>query len=349
MDLPNPTEAFSELSYYSAHFMDLAIWEPFVQRMAAEHGFNCVNIRPGLPGTYPTFITELGTSGKDSMHDSIVVKFFGPLFDGATAHQTESVIGRFLEDQPISIRSPKILAEGRLSPAWTFLVFEYIPGVSLGQVRDDVSRATMQIIARQMGEFMREFHKTTGAKERLLPTVKAGSGWGDFTAFLKAQRQNCLYNHTQWDDLPSHLLEQIPGFIPQVEELLDYSSPSHLIHADLTADHLIGRIMPDQSGSLQIPGGNWGGLAIIDWGDCRVGNILYELVALHMDLFQADKQLLRTCLEAYGLPAFYQHNFAHKALAMVLLHQFPMPRRIYTPHQHIKSLDELAERIFGLT
>jgi hypothetical protein len=33
---------------------------------------------------------------------------------------------------------------------------------------------------------------------------------------------------------------------------------------------------------------------------------------------------------------------------MVLLHQFPMPARIYAPHQDIQSLHELAERLFGL-
>ncbi len=89
-------------------------------------------------------------------------------------------------------------------------------------------------------------------------------------------------------------------------------------------------------------------MAIIDWGDTRVGNILYELVALHLDLFRGDKHLLKLCLQAYELPIFYQLDFTRKALSMVLLHEFPMPAHVYAPYQDAHSLDELAEAVFGM-
>lgn len=77
------------------------------------------------------------------------------------------------------------------------------------------------------------------------------------------------------------------------------------------------------------------------------GNLLYELVALHMDLFHTDKNLLRACLETYGLPPFFQRDFPRQALSMVLLHQFPMPAPVYAPYRHLKSLHELADGLFA--
>jgi hypothetical protein len=94
--------------------------------------------------------------------------------------------------------------------------------------------------------------------------------------------------------------------------------------------------------------GGWKSLAVIDWGDAMTGNILYELVSLYLDLFQSDKQLLKVCLDVYGLPDFYQHDFPRKALSMVLLHQFPLPTRVYAPYIGVKSLQELAECLFAV-
>jgi hypothetical protein len=345
----SPPEAFAEPGYYSTYFMDPAVWAPFVRKVAVVRGFNCGKIRPGLPGTYPTFIVRLSPPIPDRASASIVVKFFGPLFDGEKAHAIEVQIGSFLEQHPIELHSPKILADGWLSPAWRYLIFEYIPGKSFGQARQELSITAMESVARQMGIFMKEFHYLTGNQPSLLKKLQVGGDWIDFASFLQEQLDNCLLNHTRWNDLPAHLLEQLPGYLPQVEEVLDLSSIPHLIHADLTGDHLLGKLLPTPKTSPITNGKEWKSLAIIDWGDCRVGNILYELVALHIDLFQTDKHLLDICLEAYGLPAFYKQDFAHKALAMTLLHQFPMPMSAYRPYQHVQSLDELAEGLFGVS
>jgi hypothetical protein len=176
--------------------------------------------------------------------------------------------------------------------------------------------------------------------------------WSGYVDFLEHQRASCLVNHRQWGDIPAQLLSQVQDYLLPVSELLDFSSSPHLIHADLTGDHLFGQLVsdapvitsdldPKQSGS------GWESLAIIDWGDARIGNILYELVALHLGLFQADKRLLNICLEAYRLPDFYRQDFPRKALCMVLLHQFDMPVQVYTHYLHVQTLQELAEELFG--
>ncbi len=331
------------------------MWEPFVRRVTAWHGFSCHRIVAGLPGTFPTFIVELESRSDSSALDRIVVKFFGPLFEGETGCEVEREMSIFVAQHPLSIRSPAILAQGKLTLEWSYLVYEHIPGVSVGQVRQELSAEAMKKIARQMGRFMKELHTLTSDN---VPSTRPSNALftsEGYLRFLETQRLNCYANHQQWQDLPPHLLQQIPDFISPVEELVDRTSPLHLIHSDLTADHLLGRLTSFHqaagkmnSGRAKVrPGAEWESLAVIDWGDCRVGNILYELVALHIDLFRIDKLLLQQCLKEYDLPVFYQQDFAHKALSMALLHQFPLPEYFFAIVPDLHSLHELAERLYG--
>jgi aminoglycoside phosphotransferase (APT) family kinase protein len=342
--------------------MDPELWEPFVRHVAGCHGFECHCILPGLPGSFPTFIVEQGQPA-GSAQTAFVVKFFGPLFEGKDSFHTELAMGHFIAKHDLNIPSPVILAEGRLSSDWYYLVFEYIPGDSMGQVYQEMSKDALQGVAMQMGKFMHQLHALTATSLPVIPPATRSLSWEDYADFLEKQRADCLDHHRSWNDLPSQLLDLLPGYIPPIEQLLDYTSPPHLIHGDLTADHLLGWLQAPTPVSTRLhsagsardattvgqPGKGWESLAIIDWGDCRVGNILYELAAVHLDLFRADKRLLRLCLQAYGLPIFYQLDFARKAFSTVLLHQFPMPAHIYSPYQDARSLDELADGLFGIS
>lgn len=328
--------AFSDRVVYSSHFMDATFWEPYVRQVCLQHGFGCEHISPGVPGSFPTFIVKSGDPGSPS-HARVVVKFFGPLFDGAGSFRVERDVGRWIERQSLPIPSPAILAEGQLEPGWSYLHLEHVPGVSIGQLRSRLSQEALLSVAHQLGEYLHTLHALSldflsSSSLQLQPT------WDGYAGFLRQQRLNCLADHQAWMDLPGHLLPLLEGFLLPVEQLVDFSAPPHLVHADLTADHLLGSLL----------NGRWQTHALIDWGDAMVGNILYELVALHLDLFQADKRCLRTCLDAYQLPPFFQDDFPRKALNLVLLHQFPMPARVYQPHLDVRSMPELAERLFGL-
>jgi hygromycin-B 7''-O-kinase len=337
MDLRDPLEQLKRLPFYKAHFMDPLIWRPYVEHVCQQHGYNARLVQPGLPGTYPTFIVTLDSEGTCSDIKRVVVKFFGPLFDGASAFAIEEAVALTLEHHPLRFHSPDILTQGQLTNEWSYLVFQYIPGVSVGQVREHLSAGALMELATQMGEFLYELHGSADGIQSIYPMPGSGVMWQGFPDFIENQLRRCVANHQKWNDLPAHLLKQLPAYLLSSEELIDPAVPPHLIHADLTADHVLGKQV----------GTGWQILAIIDWGDARLGNILYELVALHLDLFQRDVNLLHACLDAYQLPAFYQHEFPHKAFSMVLLHQFPMPARFYAPHRHVKSLNELAERLFG--
>jgi hypothetical protein len=321
---------------YSAHFMDVALWEPNIRQVCAWHGFKGNKIIPGVPGTYPTFIIDV-----DDLHGhpcgTIVLKFFGPLFNGADSFKIERDVGYWLEKQSLPIPSPGILADGSLDENWQYLVFEHINGMGIGQAREQLTKEDWFRVACQVGEYLHCLHDLSlnhfdESLSSLNPSMNT------FSIFLENQRLNCATNHRAWNDLPGHLLDQIEGFILPVDKLIDLSKPLYLIHADLTSDHLLGKIRK----------GAWHTQAIIDWGDAMLGNVLYELVSIYLDLFSSDNTLLRLCLDTYDLPAFYRQDFPNNVLSMVLLHQFPMPGRIYAPYSGVPSLSELADCMFAV-
>jgi hypothetical protein len=337
MDKILSLNSLTDRAGYTAHFMDLTLWETYVRQVCADHGFEGEKVTPGVPGTFPTFIVDLIPKGGHQPLRSVVVKFFGPLFDGTSSFQIERDMGLWLEKNPLLIPSPVILAEGRLSNQWQYLIFEHIHGVSIGQVSQMLSKEDWTSVACQMGEYILQLHTLTADHALELPESIVPNK-DTYTSFLQRQRINCLTNHEKWNDLPAHLLDQLEHFILPLESLLDYSIPPYLIHADLTLDHLLG----------SLENGRWQTSVIIDWGDAMTGNLLYELVALHLDLFHSDKLLLRKCLDVYGVPSFYWHDFPRKALCLVLLHQFPMPAWVYAPFQEVNSLQELAEGLFAV-
>jgi len=329
-------DLLNDLAGYRAHFMDLALWEPLVRQVCTWQGFKCNKVIPGVPGTYPTFIVEL-VDESDYPGRVIVVKFFGPLFDGAGSYTIERDIGCWLEKQVLPIPSPGILAHGRLNRNWQYLVFEHIHGVSIGQAREKLTQKDWTVVACQVGEYLNCLHVLTSDQRAGIPFSRQTS-LNNFAGFLEQQRLKCASHHRSWNDLPEHLLAKLDDFILPVDQLIDRYTPLHLIHADLTSDHLLGNLQNTV----------WHTHAIIDWGDAMMGNILYELVAIHVDLFALDKTLLRLCLDAYDLPTFYRQDFPHKLLSMLLLHQFPMPGQIYMPYRDVQSLGELAECMFAV-
>jgi hygromycin-B 7''-O-kinase len=337
MDNSITLSSLTDRASYAAHFMDHTLWEPYVRQVCDGPEFDCYTIRPGVPGTYPTFMVELKSKRFQQPREWVVVKFFGPLFDGVGSFRIERDMGRWLEAQSLPIPSPAILAEGQLNQDWQYVIFEHVAGVSIGQALDKLSKDDRLSVASQMGEYMHCLHTLTADPKGNLP-MPIPPSLERFTSFLQQQCRTCLTHHQTWNDLPAHLFDQLEEFVLPAEQLIDFSASPYLIHADLTADHLLGRFVNDR----------WQTLSVIDWGDTMTGNLFYELVALSLDLFQGDKQMLHACLEAYQLPDFYQQDFSKKALSMVLLHQFPMPARFYAPYQHVQSLQELAECMFAV-
>ena len=89
-------------------------------------------------------------------------------------------------------------------------------------------------------------------------------------------------------------------------------TPSCLIHADLTHDYVLGAFQD----------GHWRPTGLIDFGDAWVGDRIYELVAVHLSVFQADTLLLQAFLNAYRFDAAVRERFVERAMLATLLFEF---------------------------
>jgi hygromycin-B 7''-O-kinase len=324
----SPADLFDQLENiegYRRYFADPVAWRPYVEQVCRRHALNPGQaVRIGVPGTCPTFIVD----------ERWVVKFFGRLFDGGHCWQVELELGKWAG--ALGLPVPEIVAEGQLFQAypgwrWPYLVFEYVPGKSIGEVFEQVGLEDKLALARWMGEITRRMHGAAMPVSEIFQPA-----WDAFTGLLHSQRGGCLQSFQEWGCLPEHLLAQLDDFLQPVDELVDLRSMPHLIHADLTADHVLGRL----------EGGRWHSLALIDFGDAMVGNLYYELVALHLDLFHGDKRLLAAYLDAYGLDEEERRQLPVRAMFMALLHRFNVLEPVFERHpglRQITTLDELAD------
>ncbi|MEW5870350.1 MAG: aminoglycoside phosphotransferase family protein [Chloroflexota bacterium] len=324
------------LEIYREVFTEVRLWAPYVEEVCNRHGWTAGQVRAGTPGTYPTFIVD----------DHWVVKFFGRLFDGEQAFETERILGNWLEEgvAQAPLAAPEVCAQGELFPAggseagpgwpWPYLIFRFVPGVSIGEGYGQVGLASLQQLASELGHMVRRLHG------RPLPAGGVFQpGWEEYLAFLDEQWRNCSENQRAWGSLPERLVEQIGAYVLPPERLVSLEDAPHLIHADLTRDHILGSLEDD----------TWHTAAVIDWGDAQVGNLLYELAALHLDLFACDRRLLRAFMQAYDPLSWLREDFPRKALSVALLHRFDVMGCVFTALPEagqVETLEELGRLVW---
>jgi hygromycin-B 7''-O-kinase len=325
-----PLSALHHLENYRSGFTDLGLWEPYVRAVYERHaGVPCELVRGTLPGSFPTFICD----------DRWVIKFFGRLFEGGESFEAELQASQIASFDPALLLA-RVVAAGRLfeSPSewpWPYIIFTYLPGVSIGEVYDQVSFEDKDLLARHIGAYTRRLHR--------LPLVGSHfpADWAPYASFLQAQRAACQANHAAWGALPAAWLDQLENYILPVNELVEEYLQPHLIHADLTRDHVLGTFQ----------GGHWKTSGLIDFGDAMVGDLFYELVALHIDLFDCDKRLLKAFMVGYSFPSGYKRGFARRAMSLTLLFRFNVLEMVFERHPEARqtgSLEELGEWMWNV-
>jgi hygromycin-B 7''-O-kinase len=316
---------FATRAEYGAIFTNLDYWRPAIDTICERHGLPTSPIVAGLPGTNVVFI----------IGDQYAVKIYPDLFDGARSMPAERACYSLIARAGV-IPAPALVAEGALFDQvsgwpWPYLVMTRLPGRSLGE-EESVGAADMRALAGWLASVMAQLHQLPlGETPALRPD------WRPFEALLQAQRQAVVRHHEQAQILPPHLIAQLEAYLPEASALIDRSHAPYLIHADLNADHVLG----------EWSAGRWRPSGIIDFGDVRVGDRAYDLVALHLGLFRADKRLLRIFLDAYPDPAL-RRALPQRAMAMTLLHEFNVLDELKQQIAKVATLVELADRIWDL-
>jgi aminoglycoside phosphotransferase len=323
---------FASVEEYSKRFTDVAYWRSYVELVCARHDLlPCRRLRAGLPGTHPVFVVD----------DRYVVKLFTDLFGGAHSFAVEVDLYSLLAATP-RIPSPSLLAHGHLFPedggwSWPYIVGVAIPGTSLGEAADRVTFADKEALAAYLGQIARHLHALPLRRLRYL-----SPSWDAFLRLLHARRAACAAEYARGGNMLGRLIDEIDAYLPSIEALVDQTPPPHLLHGDLNEDHLLGHSS----------GGRWRPTGIIDFGDAKVGDPLYELVALHIGLFHCNKHLLRTFLSSYGdIGAITSERFADRAMRFTLLHEFTVLDSVFAEFPSARkagSLRELAALLWDL-
>jgi hygromycin-B 7''-O-kinase len=284
---------------YAPRFTDATFWRPYVEEVCRRHQLGpCRAVGTGLAGSHPVFLVDT----------RVVVKFFADLFGGQASFAAERAIYGLTQLTP-ALEAPRLLAEGELFDTgdawrWPYLVSTLIPGTALVTVYEHVPATAREAIAAYAGRQLRALHDT--------PLAAAGmdADWAPFAGWIETQRAACAERYQ--GVLPDHLLAQLDAFLPPLAELIDRTQPPRLLHCDLNADHLL----VEQAGDQWLPRG------IIDFGDAKIGDVLYELGALHVGMFQGDTRLLQAFLRAYQPDEGMQRDFARRAMSYAMLHEF---------------------------
>jgi aminoglycoside phosphotransferase len=318
---------FASREEYVPRFTDATYWQPYVEAVCARHQLPCHTIQAGLAGTNPVFIVTGGAG--------CAVKFFEThLFNGLESWNKERALYGLLAEHR-ELPAPALLAEGAFfeDGAWPYLITTIIPGLSLGEVADQVTDEDKVALAGYLGRLLHQLHNLPFEHIPVLCQSR-----DEFGHFLTEMRALCVARHQHWKTLPTHLVAQMDNYLLPDEQLIDPWVGLRLTHCDLNHDHLLGDFVA----------GHWRPNGVIDFGDARVGDRLYELVPLHLGLFHGDTHLLQTFLDAYGLDNGLRSHFVQRAMTYTLLFEFNVLEVVQTwGLNQMVTLDELATRLWA--
>jgi hygromycin-B 7''-O-kinase len=321
---------FASHEEYSRNFTDVDYWQPYVENICQRHNLQpSHHIHRGLPGSNPVFIVD----------ERNIVKIYTHLFGGAESYVKELELYSLFARYP-QLPFPVLLASGNLFPTgngwhWPYIVISVIPGINIGEVYAQLNHQENIALANYLGQVLYRLHNLP------LDGLQAFKpSWDDFARYLDLQRNSCVENHRRWKALPDFLIDQINDYLLPVQTLIDQARSPLLLHCDLNQDHVLGFLKD----------GQWQTNGIIDFGDARVGDWHFELIALHLGLFYGDKTLLRAFLESYGIDKMGEAQFVHKAMTYTLLFEFDVLNPIFLDKptlRSVNSLADLAERLWN--
>lgn len=322
---------FASRQEYSAVFTAVDYWQPYVAAICERHGLpDSAPLRAGLPGTHPVFIVD----------ERYAVKLYTELFDGGRSFARERDLYALFTHVP-QLHAPVCIAHGQLFEAqggwrWPYIITTVLAGTSYGEALPQIAFEDRLAVAAFLGGVMRTLHaQPIHDLPAFTPT------WDEFVELIARRRAACLAGPPPWHGLPSALAERLVRALPEPATLIDQGRAPRLLHSDLNADHLLG-VARD---------GRWQPTGIIDFGDARVGDPLYELVALHLGLFGGDKRLLRAFLASYGHTELLGDRFVERAMGYTLLHEFDVLGPIVQDQPALAAIGDpgqLARRLWAV-
>lgn len=301
--------AIQTLDDWARIFTRVEVWLPVVRAIFHREGLPCSSMAAGYPGSHAAFVVD----------ERYVVKIACPFWQ----HDLHREVAVYHKLRQIDTPVPDLLAYGHYD-GWLYLILSYCSGTALRELNASLTVKQKQVVAEQLAEILRQVH-----------TVQLSESEAEWSAVSGKLRKQAISRLEQAEFLPSAVRKAAVEFVSG----WDYGeqmSRIKLLHADLTADHLL----LDSNGSKIT--------AIIDWADSLNGPMEYELVALWFGAFHRDSRVFRAFLKAYD-PCMPVDR--RKLLAYTLIHRFGLDivqEVLAQSNKEVSSLAELSDLLWPI-
>ncbi|XP_058087090.1 lysine-specific demethylase JMJ21 isoform X2 [Magnolia sinica] len=208
--------------------------------------------------------------------------------------------------------------------------------------------------------------------------------WDLFIKILTKRRKNVSNHLAKWGSpIPSSLIEKIDEYIPHnVAVLLDtfkdkdglykVSKSPTWIHSDIMDDNVhMKPCVPthclDENGcNGDEKQRKWNPSHILDFSDLSIGDPIFDLIPIHLDIFRGDSQLLKKFLESYRLPLAGRpseddmlldgkveskfRRLSYRAMCYCILHEDNVLGAVFSLQKELKSAkswEEVEETVWG--
>jgi len=261
--------------------------------------------------------------------DEIIVKIMGRRSPVWFTREVESL--RLLGGIPETM-VPRLLAHGDAAdgnPDHPYIVMERRFGSAIRAFRNGLTETEIRSITAQLANIVRAVHNAP--LDALTSFDTSPSVW------VRRMRERARFCSDYIREAMS------PDLLSQVDEYLNanlrYATEDFrpvLLHADINSTNLR---LQRRNGTLEITG-------LIDLGDIDVGPVEYELISIYTKAFLGNKDLMRSFLDAFGIPVPLPGDMKRRLKLYTMLHRFTV---VWYYHQQLPSitrLDDLLEELW---
>ncbi|XP_057974918.1 lysine-specific demethylase JMJ21 isoform X2 [Malania oleifera] len=239
-----------------------------------------------------------------------------------------------------------------------------------------------------------DFPFANNCMEGITDKVGIPAEWKIFIRTLNRKKKFVTSRLAKWGDpIPSTLIEKVHEYLPDdfvnllnISEdgngLHEVTRPCSWIHSDIMDDNInlepcwlspgsIGtapEAEPMNSGffnghSSRKEGNTWRPSHILDFSDMSIGDPLFDLIPIHLDVFRGDIHLLRQLLESYKLPlvrTISQHTsmegdnksgrLSYHAMCYCIIHEENILGAIFSLWKELRmaeSWEQVEETVWG--
>jgi len=276
-------------------YNDVSVWRGLVDAICAREGIGYREIRSASANTNAVFLLDR----------AFALKIYSPFWD---EFDLERRLVDTLKHEEL-IPSPELAGSGQVADAdgvaWDYLITRFCPARPFSEIRQELSNAEAASLAGQLGRIARRLHSLDPIRFANAATTRT---WSDLVTARRGGAVNEL--------IAAGVLEA--GLEDPLLALLDDAIGADLeqsrvvVHGDLGADHVLCAPTPE----------GWRVDMLIDFGDAKIGVPEYEWMPVWMGFCERDPGLARAFLDAYDPALPDDSQFARRAVAWTLLHDF---------------------------